>query len=224
LTKISIIIPTLNEADQIEDCLKPLQSLRERGHEVVIVDGGSSDGTLDRIGMQADLIIRSAPGRAMQMNRGAKAASGDILLFLHADTRFASAADSLQKEFLQSDRAWGRFQVQLSGDRLVFRVIEFFMNLRSRLTGIATGDQAIFVTRRLFDECGGYSNIELMEDIELSRRLRKQHWPLSVKDRVITSSRRWDTDGIVRTVFKMWSLRLQFALGASPSVLAKKYE
>lgn len=221
--KISIIIPTLNETDQIGDCLKPLQSLRARGHEVVIVDGGSNDDTLDRIGDEADLTIRSAAGRALQMNRGARAGSGDIFLFLHADTRLDSAVDTLLEDLVQCDRAWGCFQVRLSGDRFIYRVIEFCMNLRSRLTGIATGDQAIFVTRPLFDESGGYSIIELMEDIELSGRLRKQCWPLFVKNRAITSSRRWETGGIVRTIFKMWWLRLRFALGARPSALAKEY-
>ncbi len=221
--KISIIIPTLNETDQIADCLKPLQSLRARGHEVIVVDGGSDDGTLDRICEQADLTMRSEPGRALQMNRGAKAASGDIFLFLHADTRLGTAVDTLLNELIQSDCAWGSFQVRLSGDRFIYRVIEFCMNVRSRLTGIATGDQTIFVTRQLFDESGGYSNIELMEDIELSRRLRKQYRPIFVNNRAITSSRRWETCGIVRTIFKMWSLRLLFALGAHPSALAKKY-
>ncbi|MFQ5661345.1 MAG: TIGR04283 family arsenosugar biosynthesis glycosyltransferase [Gammaproteobacteria bacterium] len=221
---ISVIIPTLNEADTIVDCLNPLQILRRHGHELIIVDGGSSDDTVTLAAPLCDRIIRSDKGRARQMNAGAGAAVGDIFLFLHADTIIPFAVADLLENRVQCDSAWGRFDVRLSGTQPLLRTIEFFMNVRSRLTGIATGDQAIFVTRVLFRKVGGFPDIELMEDIELSKKLKRYCPALCLADRVITSSRRWEQRGIIRTVWKMWSLRLRYLCGANPVLLAKDYD
>ena len=157
------------------------------------------------------------------MNAGAAAARGDILLFLHADTRLPNDTDGLMRDGLaRSARVWGRFDVQFDGGRL-FSLIAFLMNLRSRLTGIATGDQGIFVIRSVFESVGGFPPIELMEDIALSARLKHISRPLCLRARVTTSARRWRTHGILNTVLLMWRLRLAFFFGADPARLAQRY-
>ena len=221
--KLSIIIPALNEAGTIAPCLRALQGLRSRGHELIVVDGGSGDGTPQLAGQLADTVIHSARGRGAQMNRGAAAAYGEVLVFLHADTLLPPDADSILAQHLPGGPAWGRFEVRLSGERFVFRIIEFLMNLRSRLTGIATGDQAMFVTRDLFRQSGGFADLELMEDIEFSARLKRRAPPLCLRDRVLTSSRRWEERGVMRTILGMWWLRLRYALGANPAHLSREY-
>lgn len=221
--RLSIVIPTFNEVECISDCLRSIQALRARGHEVILVDGGSTDGTAEAAALVVERIIRSERGRAAQMNRGAAAATGDVLVFLHADTILPEDADAVLRRHV-TPPAWGRFDVRLSGDGFAFRVIEFFMNLRSRLTGIATGDQAMFVTRDLFCGEGGFADVELMEDIELSVRLKRRMPPTCLRERVITSSRRWESDGMLRTVFRMWRLRLRYAFGVKPSELAREYD
>ncbi|RJQ45855.1 MAG: glycosyltransferase [Gammaproteobacteria bacterium] len=221
-THISIILPTLNEADGIVDTLHPLQVWRMRGHEIIMADGGSDDATVTLAGPWVDKVIRSGRGRAVQMNAGARAARSDILLFLHADTQLPPDADALILDALQA-RAWGRFDVRLSGAHPLLRVVETLMNWRSRLTGIATGDQALFVRRGLFEKIGGFPQIPLMEDIALCRKLKKYGPPLCLKQRVLTSSRRWEQHGILRTVWLMWRLRLAYALGADPAQLVKSY-
>ncbi len=222
-TYLSLVIPVLNEAAMIQSRLLQLQALRERGHEIILVDGGSNDQTPTRVTGLADKMLLSPAGRALQMNRGAAAATGDILLFLHADTELPPHCDRLIKEALTDEAGWGRFDVQLSGDRFIFRIISFCINLRSRISGIATGDQAIFISRDLFDRAGGYPPIALMEDIALSRRLRKYRRPHCLSARAITSSRRWEQRGIIKTVLLMWWLRLKYFLGADPDRLAKSY-
>ncbi|HSF48936.1 MAG TPA: TIGR04283 family arsenosugar biosynthesis glycosyltransferase [Burkholderiales bacterium] len=222
---LSIIIPTLNEVQGIERTLELLQSLRHRDVEVIVVDGGSRDGTYAKIGNRADRILRARQGRAHQMNSGAKAARGEVLLFLHADCSLPEDVDRvIAGELRHTRRSWGRFDVTLSGDRRLLRVIEHFMNMRSRLTGIATGDQGIFVRRELFAASGGFPEIELMEDIAFSRRLKRFGDPLCLRERIVTSSRRWETGGVVRTMLLMWCLRLAYFLGAKPAVLARLYE
>jgi rSAM/selenodomain-associated transferase 2 len=220
--KVSIIIPALDDGEQLAKTLPTLRRFRDEGHELILVDGGSSDDTKEISAGRVDAILESDTGRAVQMNAGARRASGEILLFLHADTLLPEAA---MKELLEklpaSGRRWGRFDVRLSGDRSMFRLIERMINIRSRLSGIATGDQAIFVERRLFDEVGGYREMPLMEDVELSRRLKRGGPPLCLRQRVITSSRRWDERGTWKTILLMWRLRLAFALGADPGSLAK---
>lgn len=222
--RLSIIVPALNEAEGISTCLQALQAFRARGHEVILVDGGSVDGTADAARGMVDRVLVSAPGRAVQMNSGADAASGDTLLFLHADTRLPEAADLLLASILEETEGWGRFDVRLTGDAMAFRIIEFCMNLRSRMTGIATGDQAVFVSRALFRSTSGFANLPLMEDIEFSKRLRRKSAPHCLRARVVTSSRRWERNGVARTVLKMWKLRLRYALGADAARLARDYD
>jgi rSAM/selenodomain-associated transferase 2 len=222
--RLSVIIPALNEAAGIRDTLAPLQALRARGHEVVVVDGGSADGTPELARPLADRVIASERGRARQQNAGAAAAAGGVLLFLHADTRLPDGADMLVLDGLRAaGRGWGRFDVRLSGAHPMLRVVERMMGVRSRLTGIATGDQAIFVRRDWFARAGGFPEIPLMEDVSLTATLRGMGRPMCLRERVVTSSRRWEERGVWRTIVLMWRLRLQFALGADPARLAERY-
>jgi rSAM/selenodomain-associated transferase 2 len=223
--RYSIIIPTLNESACIIGTLSSLQGMRARGHEIIVVDGGSHDRTLVLARPLVDRVCANhPPGRARQMNTGATLARGEIFIFLHADTCLPEAADRWLTQALQpSDRRWGRFDVRLSGERFMFRVIETLMNLRSRLTGIATGDQAIFVHRRLFQAIGGFPEIELMEDIALSKCLKRLSPPLCLQPRLITSSRRWERHGVWTMIVRMWLLRLAYWLGVPPARLARHY-
>jgi rSAM/selenodomain-associated transferase 2 len=221
---VSVVIPTLNEAGVIVDTLRSLQPMRAAGHEVVVSDGGSVDATVERARPLADRVISVRPGRAGQMNAGAAASSGDVLLFLHADTLLPPGADRLVRDAVSRPGArWGRFDVRLSGRSVLFRVIEAGISWRSRLTGIASGDQAIFVRRVAFDDVGGFNEMPLMEDLDLSRRLKALAPPVCLRARVVTSSRRWEERGIVRTVLLMWRLRLAYYLGADPAALAARY-
>jgi rSAM/selenodomain-associated transferase 2 len=221
---ISIIIPALNESEGIAACLMPLQPLRAAGHEIIVVDGGSRDETVALAQPLADKVIRAPRGRASQMNAGARIATGKVLLFLHADTRLPAEADRLIVEGMaRSGKGWGRFDVRLSGRQSLLRVVERMMNRRSRLTGISTGDQAVFVRREWFDAIGGFPEIPLMEDVELSRRLKRLGSPLCLRPPVITSSRRWEAKGILRTILLMWRLRLGFFFGENTDRLARRY-
>lgn len=222
--KLSIIVPALNEAAQIAATLEPLQPLRAQGHELFVADGGSSDGTPECARPYCDRVVDAPRGRARQMNTGAMAAHGDVLWFLHADTRAsAQAVDALLAALAQPQCAWGRFDVHLSGTHPLLRIVENLMNLRSRWTGIATGDQGIFVRRDLFERVGGYQDIPLMEDIALSRRLKREAPQVCLRERLVTSSRRWEKDGVVRTILLMWRLRFAYWLGVSPDRLAARY-
>jgi len=224
VTRLSIIIPVLNESQALAGQLPALQSLRAAGHELIVVDGGSTDESSARCKGLVDTLIHSPAGRAKQMNAGADRASGDILFFLHIDTQLSDGAGQCLAESLrQSDRVWGRFDVRLSGAHPAFRVIESMMNWRSRLTGIATGDQAIFVRRDVFEAIGGYADVPLMEDVLLSNKLKKYSRPLCLQPPVVSSSRRWEQHGIARTVWLMWRLRLAFFLGAEPAALHRQY-
>jgi len=224
MKRLSIIIPTLNEAEGIAATLESLAGLRCRGHEVIVVDGGSSDGTADLVHGLADRVLAASPGRAGQMNAGACAAAGDVLLFLHADSRLPDAADRLVLQGLaEGGAAWGRFDVRIAGLHPLLRVVETMMNLRSRLTRICSGDQGIFVRREAFESVGGYPDQELMEDIAISARLRRLSAPLCLRERCLTSARRWESRGVLRTIVLMWWLRLQYALGAAPARLARGY-
>jgi rSAM/selenodomain-associated transferase 2 len=221
---LSIIIPVLNESPRIGDCLASLQELRRRGHEVIVVDGGSIDDTRELAAPLSDrCLVSERPGRAAQMNSGAAVAGGDVLLFLHADTRLPQDADALLREAGANADGWGRFDVVLSGRQPLLRMVEAAMNLRSRLTGIATGDQAMFVGRGLFHRAGGFPEIPLMEDISLSTALKRLSPPYCLKQTVITSSRRWEEQGILYTVLQMWMLRLRFFMGTPPATLAREY-
>lgn len=220
---LSIIVPTLNEAGCITSLLNRLQPLRTAGHEVIVVDGGSSDATPRLAATLADRVITTAAGRARQMNAGADAAGNDVLWFMHADTGLPDGAAQQVIDAMR-DGGWGRFDVRLSGSDIRLRVVERLMNWRSRVTGIATGDQAIFVSRDLFASVGGFPAIPLMEDVAISRLLRKRQPPVCLRTpQLVTSSRRWERDGVISTIFLMWRLRLAYALGASPDALARRY-
>lgn len=220
---ISIIVPVLDESAGIEACLAALQALRRRGAEVIVVDGGSRDETRALAAPLADSVIDSPRGRARQMNEGAARARGDVLVFLHADTRLPEAADHAVAGAMTHAR-WGRFDVAIEGASAMLAVVAASMNLRSRLSGIATGDQAIFVRRRDFESVGGFPEIPLMEDVALSKRLKRIARPACLRERVVTSGRRWERHGTLRTILLMWRLRLAYALGADPARLARRYE
>lgn len=222
--RFSLIIPALDEAAGIAETLAALAIWREAGDEVVLVDGGSTDDTVARARGLVDLVVEAPRGRARQMNAGAQHSRGACLVFVHADTRLPAAAREMLCAIMASHTApWGRFDVRLSGSHPLLRVVERMMNLRSRLTGIATGDQVIFVARHRFNAVGGFPDQPLMEDIELSTRLRREIRPCCVRLPVLTSSRRWESRGILRTIFLMWGLRLRYFFGADPEVLARAY-
>lgn len=221
---LSIIVPALNEAAGIRATLEPLQPLRARGHEVIVVDGGSEDATVALAQPLADRVLVAARGRARQMNAGAQEARGEVLLFLHADTLLPPEADRrVLEELARSSRGWGRFDLRLTGRHPLLRLTARLIGLRSRLTGMATGDQAIFVRRDWFEQAGSFPEIPLMEDLALSRALKRRGRPLCLRERVTTSSRRWEERGILRTVLLMWRLRLAYYRGADPHDLARRY-
>lgn len=221
--QLSIILPMLNEARGISAHLDALAPLRRRGHELIAVDGGSDDGTPALCQGRVDQLLSAPRGRARQMNAGAQAARGDVLLFLHADTHLPDGADPLIDQALANGAAWGRFDVRIEGASLLLPVIAALMNWRSRWSGIATGDQAMFVRRDLFERVGGFPVQPLMEDIELSRRLRAASKPACLRQTVLTSGRRWDTHGAWRTIVLMWRLRWRYWRGASADELAALY-
>ena len=222
---ISIIIPALNELAAMTEARPRLRALRDRGCEVILVDGGSDDGTREVAAGYVHKVLSSARGRATQMNTGASHARGRLLVFLHIDTVLPDGAIEQLEHVLETNTppVWGRFDVRLRGSEWYFRVIETAMNLRSRWSGIATGDQTLFVDQALFHDLGGFPEIALMEDVALSARLRKVARPRCLTEQVTTSTRKWRTDGVVRTVLLMWWLRLAFALGADPDTLARMY-
>ena len=223
MLRIAIVVPVYNEANSVIKTLSALACYRAKGQRVIVVDGGSTDSTPELSAPLADFVIRSAKGRAFQQNAGAKLAEADVLLFLHADTALPDHADELIAEALSMGKVWGRFDISIAGSLRWLKVISTLMNIRSRLTGIATGDQAIFVRKSVFEQLGGFSEIPLMEDIELSKRLKRFGPPACIRNKVITSGRRWETDGLCKTVILMWKLRLLYFLGASPDRLAKLY-
>jgi rSAM/selenodomain-associated transferase 2 len=224
MARLSIIMPVLDEGEGIAQALDALAELRGLGVEIVVVDGGSRDATVQRARLRADQVLTAPRGRALQMNAGAAKASGDVLLFLHADTRLPAEAERLVLDGLaRSSHGWGRFDVAIDGRHPMLKPVAAMMNLRSRLTGIATGDQAIFVTRALFQAAGGFPAIPLMEDIALSKRLKRLGRPLCLRERAVTSGRRWETHGVFRTIWLMWRLRLAYFFGADPAALAGRY-
>lgn len=221
--RLSIVLPALDEADGIAAALGALQSARVDGHEIIVADGGSSDATRAIAAPLVDRLVEAPRGRASQMNAGAAASSGDTLLFLHADTILPPGAIEAVRLALQGGARWGRFDVRIHGTHPLLPVIAAMMNLRSRLTGIATGDQALFVRREVFEAVGGFPPIALMEDIALSRVLKGAGRPACLRLRVGTSGRRWERHGLWRTVLLMWRLRLCYFLGADPARLAAQY-
>ena len=220
--KLTVIVPALDEAAGIAATLEALAPLRAAGHEVIVADGGSTDETTAIAARFADRVITAPRGRARQMNAGAALATGDALVFLHADTRLPPRSAQLVSEAL-GRRGWGRFDVRIEGRSPWLTIVAFFMNWRSRLTGIATGDQAMFVRREVFAAAGGFAEIPLMEDVELSARLKRLSAPACIAARASTSGRRWERRGVLRTVLLMWRLRLAYFLGARPEDLARRY-
>ena len=222
--QLSVIIPALNEAGCIRELCTALQPLRRHGHEVILVDGGSDDQTLALGKPLVDIVLSSARGRALQMQAGAAAANGMILWFLHADIGVPDNPDQLILEALENGRKdWGRFDVSLSDRHIVLRTVAYLMNLRSCISAIATGDQGIFVRRSLYEQIGGIPALPLMEDIALSRALKKHGRPACIRQRLVTSARRWQKHGITRTILTMWVLRFAYFIGISPLHLAKYY-
>jgi rSAM/selenodomain-associated transferase 2 len=222
---LSIIVPVLDEAAVIGSTLAALQPLRAGGAEVIVVDGGSRDATRSLAAPLADRIIDAPRGRASQLNAGARAAHGDVLLFLHADTMLpAAVAAQIPARLESAGRAWGRFDVTIAGAGWLLALVARLMNARSRFTGIATGDQAMFVRAGAFEAAGAFPDIPLMEDVALSKALKRQSPPLCLRERVVTSARRWERHGTLKTIFLMWRLRLAYALGADPRRLARHYD
>ncbi len=221
--RLSIIIPTLDEGAQALACVRHLAPLRAAGHELILVDGGSRELAHDRLRPWVDRLLVCQPGRARQMNQGAQVARGDTFWFLHADTQVQAGMVEAIADALDGGPGWGRFDVRLNGRHPLLRLVERMMNLRSRWTGIATGDQGLFVQRELFQQLGGYPDQELMEDIEFSARLKRLQPPHCLRQRILASSRRWERQGVFRTIVLMWGLRLAYRLGVSPRRLARYY-
>lgn len=219
----AIIVPVLNEAPNLPRLSNRLMPIAQAGIEVLFVDGGSTDGTPQLVEAAGFRLIRTERGRARQMNAGARAAGGDVLIFLHADTMLPAGALQAIDAALDGGREWGRFDVHIAGRPRLLRVVAGMMNLRSRVTGIATGDQAMFMTRAAFESVGGFPDQPLMEDIELSRRLRARTRPACLRAKVTTSGRRWESRGVWRTIFLMWRLRWDYWRGVPPDRLAEAY-
>ena len=229
--RLTIVIPVLDEAAIIAAALQALAPLRARGAEVIVVDGGSSDGTAALARPCADRVIASPHNRGAALNAGAALGTGDAFIFLHADTTLPDCADQLITAALacqSSDRAyrccWGRFDLRIAGRHPLLALVARMINWRSRLTGIATGDQAIFVTREAFWSVGGFPDLPLMEDIAISRRLKRRCRPFCIATPVVTSGRRWEQNGVLRTILLMWRLRLSYYLGVKPALLAELYD
>lgn len=220
---LCIVVPVLNESPQLASYLGELQRFRERGVQIVVVDGGSSDDSLEIARDLADLAFVAPQGRARQMNAGSAACTSDMLLFLHADTRLPHNADTLVRRATLGGRDWGRFDVTIDSPRPVMRLVGALMNLRSRWSGIATGDQAMFVRQDLFHRVGGFPDQPLMEDVALSALLKRHGAPACLRDRVTTSARRWERHGLWRTILLMWRLRAAYFFGADPLELALRY-
>ncbi|MDR9424909.1 MAG: TIGR04283 family arsenosugar biosynthesis glycosyltransferase [Marinobacter sp.] len=221
---LTIIVPVLNEFETLPALLEHLKHWQSRGAEVLIVDGGSNDQTAEEVRHQGFAVIDAPRGRASQMNAGAQASRSRNLVFLHADTRLPEQADlQILAALRDSDVAWGRFDVRIEGESKWLPIIAWFMNTRSRLTGIATGDQALFMTRNAFDRIEGFPEQPLMEDIEISRRLKQMARPVCLGNKVITSGRRWDSRGSGRTIWLMWQLRWAYWRGIPAEQLAERY-
>lgn len=222
---LSIVVPVLNEAATIGVCLRRLAALRSRGAEVIVVDGGSADDTVALASPLCNVVVHAPRGRASQMNAGARQAQENVLLFLHADTELPESADVLIRDALLGDPSltWGRFDLRIDGTVPLLGVVARMMSIRSRLTGIATGDQAIFCMREAFEREGGFKAIPIMEDIAFCKQLRRHSRPICLRARVKTSGRRWEANGVIRTILLMWWLRLAYALGVPPERLSQWY-
>ena len=220
--RLTIIVPVLNESAIIVAALQALAPLRARGAEVIVVDSGSRDGTPALAQNFADRVVAAPRGRGGPMNVGAALGTGDALLFLHADTVLPPHADRLIDSAL-ARRAWGRFDLHIAGRHPLLAIVARMINWRSRVTGIATGDQAMFMRRSAFVSVGGFPNLPLMEDIAMSQRLKRLCRPFCIATPVVTSGRRWEHHGVLRTIVLMWRLRLAYYFGVEPARLARRY-
>lgn len=224
MKSISIIIPVLNEQENIRSLLKLLQSARSYGAELVVVDGGSTDSSCEYAESLCDHLVHSGRGRARQMNAGAKIANGTVLWFLHADSIPSDEIiERLMKVCAGGKSVWGRFNISMTGSHLLLKIVALMMNIRSRVTGIATGDQGIFMHRNLFEEVNGFPDLPLMEDITICSELKKSKMPLCCTEKLVTSSRRWEEKGILRTIVLMWWIRFAYAMGRDPEKLHQQY-
>jgi rSAM/selenodomain-associated transferase 2 len=224
MSKLSIIMPFLNEIEELKHSLPALYPLLNNGHELILVDGGSRDGGSVFARKWATRVVMSGPGRALQMNAGAELANHEILVFLHADTQLPLEADKCILRALEGSAQWGFFSVKMINPSWRYRILSKLMNLRSRLTHIATGDQTLFMYRSSFEKVGAYDRIALMEDIVISAKLKHLTEPAIIENPVLTSARRWEKHGFFLTILKMWFLRAAFALGMSPATLARLYD
>jgi rSAM/selenodomain-associated transferase 2 len=224
MSSISIVVPVLDDAPALRRLLDDLDAIPGMSAQRIVVDGGSGDGSYALAQRRADVVLRAARGRARQLAAGIAVADRDWIWMLHADARIdASAWHALTRAIATDNTRWGRFDVRLDGSHPAFRMIEAMMNLRSRWTGICTGDQGIFVRRDLLELIEGIPDQPLMEDIELTKRLRRHARPVCLDAALGVSSRRWQQRGIVATVLLMWRLRLQYFFGASPETLVRAY-
>ncbi|MBA53337.1 MAG: glycosyl transferase [Pseudomonadales bacterium] len=219
----TIVVPVLNESAGIDQCMQDLLAIAHNRWKVVVCDGGSQDGTLQRLAAYPVVVVSSGPGRARQMNAGAEMAEGPLLVFVHADTRLPADFNLLMEAFLATGLQWGRFDVQLDNPRWPYRMIAWFMNRRSALTGVCTGDQTFFMRAAFFLRLQGFAQLPLMEDVEFSLRARKLSVPFRVTQPVMTSARRWSKHGVLKTMLLMWWLRLAYRLGVSPRRLHAWY-
>ncbi len=222
---ISVIIPAYHENQRLIELVSQLETMTGLGHEIIIVNGDAADDSYHDKFTSEISVIHSEKGRAKQMNAGAREAYGDVYWFLHADSELLHPLEHYLKIIINLDKhQWGRFQIKLDGKQLIYRVIEFMINYRSSISGISTGDQSLFIHKQLFDRVGGFSDIEIMEDIDMTRKLKKISRPVIAKKYLMTSSRRWQSRGVLRTIFLMWKLRLYYFLGVDPKKLAKLYD
>ncbi len=224
MPKLSIIIPILNEQVFLANHHEILKSLLSDGHEILVIDGGSTDNSVDIAKAIGCKTLKTKTSRGFQLHVGAKHSKNELLLFLHADTLLpTNAAELIYHALTPVNKHWGRFNVRFSNQNLIFQIIAWFMNKRSYLSGIATGDQAIFVKRKSYFSCGGFPDFPIMEDIEISKRLKKIAYPVCIPNEAIASSRKWENQGVIITILKMWSLRLMFFFGVPTEKLAKLY-
>lgn len=221
--KLSIIIPTLNEQECILATLESLQPLRSIGHELIVVDAGSTDKTIMIAEDLSDKLLLTDRGRAIQMNLGATTSHGDVLVFLHADTSLPRNADSLIVQAVNAGALWGRFDIKIEGHGILLRIIERAINLRSRLTGIATGDQAIWARNDFFHLIGTFPEIPIMEDVAISAKMKSLARPVCLREKACTSGRRWLRNGVIKTMLLMWGLRLAYTLRVPPRILSEHY-